>query len=67
MMKLEFDKMEKYWSNKLANERKLYEDHIQQNDTKIHDWEHQIGSLVNNVMVTEPTNELERQLPTITE
>jgi len=39
MMKLEFDKMEKYWSNKLANERKLYEDHIQQNDTKIHDWE----------------------------
>ena len=34
-MKYEFEQMEKYWNRKLENERKLYEEQINQNQKTI--------------------------------
>jgi len=67
LMKFEFDKMETYWRNKLESERKFYEKHIEQNDTKFEELQSQILSLVKNLELEESGVKSLRILHTITE
>lgn len=67
LMKFEFDRMETYWRNKLESERKFYEKHIEQNDTKFEELQQQIISLVKNLELQESGEESLRKLNTITE
>jgi len=67
LMKFEFDRMETYWRNKLESERKFYERHIEQNDTKFEELQQQIISLVKNLELEEGGVESLRELHTITE
>ena len=45
MIQFEFDRMEKYWRNKLARERIFYKEHTHQNETKFQELQHQMKNL----------------------
>ena len=55
MMKVEFDKMEKYWRDKLESERDFYENHIQQSDAKFYEFQYQIQAFKKHSIEKLPT------------
>ena len=67
MMKVEFDKMEKYWMDKLDSERKFYEKHIQQSDAKFHEFQNQIQTFIDHISNEKAKEDSKQKLPTITE
>ena len=67
MMKVEFDKMEKYWMEKLDSERKFYEKHIQQSDAKFHEFQHQIQTFIDYISNEKDAEDSKQKLPTISE
>lgn len=66
-MKFEFDNMETYWRSKLESERKFYEKHIEQNESKFEELQQQIINLVKNLESGQSGEESLRKLQTITE
>jgi len=67
LMKFEFDNMETYWRSKLESERKFYEKHIEQNESKFEELQQQIINLVKNLESGQSGEESLRKLQTITE